>query len=148
MRRTFLIVLLVAIAAGCSKEERQGSEGSVLAGGDPRAGKEAFVALGCSSCHEVYGGDLPKPTAKPEVPVFLGGNEATAPSREQLAREIIDPSHRIAPGWAEELVKEGNASRMPSSYAEGITVKQLVDVVAFLESRYGAAAEENVKKQQ
>ena len=38
--------------------------------GDPERGRTAFVTLGCTSCHEVIGLDLPRPEAP--APVMLG----------------------------------------------------------------------------
>jgi sulfur-oxidizing protein SoxX len=145
MKAVLVVVLWSIFAIGCRYE--QTSLEPALPSGDPVAGKKAFVDLGCNQCHEVYGGDVPKPNADPVVPAYLGGNAVQAPSREQLIREIIDPSHRIAPGWAEDLVRSGNRSRMPDDYSEAMTVRQLTDIVAFLESRYGEPAERNVGRQ-
>jgi hypothetical protein len=52
-----------------------------------------------------------------------------------LVSAIINPSHAIARGLAEGDVSVGNTSRMPD-YARGMTVRQLVDIVAFLQSKY------------
>lgn len=144
-----VILATVLTAAGCDRADQPRTAADIgFPQGNAVAGKQAFTALGCAGCHEVYGGDLPKPTASPVVPVYLGGNRVQLPPSEFFVREIVDPSHRISPGWAEELVKSGTMSRMPSNYSEAMTVRQLIDIVAFLSSRYGAQAEENVKKQQ
>jgi hypothetical protein len=48
---------------------------------------------------------------------------------------IINPSHRITGGRDNPLVATGERSRM-GDFGEVMTVRQLVDVVAFLQSRY------------
>ena len=144
MRAVLAAVVSALFTFGCSYEATRLEP--ALPAGDPVAGKKAFVDLGCNQCHEVYGGDVARPTADPAVPAYLGGNAIEAPPREHLIREIIDPSHKIAPGWAEDLVRSGNRSRMPDDYSEVMTVRQLTDIVAFLESRYGKRAEGIVTK--
>jgi sulfur-oxidizing protein SoxX len=102
--------------------------------GDSEAGKVAFGDLMCYTCHQVAGpaAAFPAPTASPPVPVELGA-EAVSPTRDQWVMSIIDPSHEIAPGYREELVAEGKLSRM-GDYSHLLTVRQLADLVAFLES--------------
>ena len=52
-----------------------------------------------------------------------------------LVTSIINPSHQLAHYPASQIT-QGGKSRMPY-YAEQITVRQLTDMVAFLQSRYG-----------
>jgi hypothetical protein len=61
------------------------------------------------------------------------GTENRAPSRRELIDSIINPSHKIYPGPAPELEKSGNLSRM-GDFSDTMTVRQLIDVVAFLQS--------------
>jgi mono/diheme cytochrome c family protein len=104
--------------------------------GDRAAGKAAFVDLQCSACHTVHGvSDLPAPVAAPPVPVTLGGVTTTAPSDGQLVAAIVHPSHRVSRAYPEEKVKSGSLSRM-GDMTDAMTVRQLVDVVAFLQSQY------------
>jgi len=72
------------------------------------------------------------PYAQPAVPVVLGG-EQRKPSRIELVNSIINPSHRIEPGFQRDLVTQGKFSRM-GDYNETMTLQQLSDLVAFLES--------------
>jgi len=48
---------------------------------------------------------------------------------------IINPSHKIHRGYSKELVESAGQSRM-ADYSEVMTIEQLVDLVAFLHSRY------------
>jgi cytochrome c2 len=133
MRRALLITLMI-LAAGCAKKHAELS--TPLPPGDPAAGRKAFLDLKCWSCHEIYGGDMPKPVATPKMPVYLGGNAITAPPDIELLNAIVDPSHTIAPGWDPALTKSGSGSRM-GDYAGVMTARQLFDLIAFLETRYG-----------
>jgi hypothetical protein len=50
-----------------------------------------------------------------------------------LVNSIINPSHRIEPAFQKDLVSQGKFSRM-GDYNEIMTLQQLSDLVAFLES--------------
>lgn len=90
--------------------------------------------LGCHSCHAVAGVDLPKPTVQPPVPVALGGEVDAKLSDAYLVTSMIYPSYELAP-YPKDQITSGGVSRMPA-YADKMTVRQMVDVVAFLQSRY------------
>jgi mono/diheme cytochrome c family protein len=102
--------------------------------GNSERGKAAFVALGCHSCHEVAGVDLPRPTILPAVNVILGGEVDRRPSDAYLVTSIIDPSYELALYPKSQITVDGH-SRMPS-YADRISARQIVDIVSFLQSRY------------
>ena len=123
------VVAAVCLAAGEAKKE------FALPMGDVEQGKAAFQALRCYACHRVEGADFPAPVATPPVPVVLGGKVKQMPSRLDLANSIINPSHEFAPGYKDELIKSGKLSRM-GDYSDVLTVRQLSDLVAFLQSRY------------
>lgn len=118
--------------AGCAVRTTTVSD--CLPGGDVVAGQTAFGELMCYTCHRVAGAaeTFPLPTANPPVPVELGA-EAVPPTRGALVTSIIDPSHEIAPGYREELVADGQLSRM-GDYSHLLTVRQLADLVAYLQS--------------
>lgn len=97
-------------------------------------GRAAFNMMWCHGCHVVKGHEkeFDAPYAQPAVPVVLGG-EQRKPSRIELVNSIINPSHRIEPGFQRDLVTQGKFSRM-GDYNETMTLQQLSDLVAFLES--------------
>jgi len=99
------------------------------------AGKAAFVELKCNACHRVEGMDFPEPVADPPVPVTLGGATPYVKSDGELVTSIINPSHRIARGFPKEALMSGDESRM-ADYSDVMTVRQLIDLVAFLHTRY------------
>lgn len=134
MKRLPIAAGLASLAlAGC--QNPRSASGFSLPQGDPIRGKVAFVELKCHECHRVEGADLPAPVASPAVPVVLGGEIPHVKTDGQLVASIINPSHEIARGYPLEAVKRGDASRMPD-YADVMSVRQMVDVVAFLQNRY------------
>lgn len=130
------LVLAGALAAlGCESGSHSSSGFRLPSDGNIERGKAAFVALRCAACHEVAGGDLPQPTIQPPVPVVLGGLRNAPMPDGYLVTSIINPSYRLARYPKNEITLNGQ-SRMPH-YADQMTVRQLTDVVAFLQSRYG-----------
>ena len=53
----------------------------------------------------------------------------------ELVTSIINPSHVLSPGYPKELITKNNQSAMPN-FNDTMTVRQLIDLVAFLQSRY------------
>jgi mono/diheme cytochrome c family protein len=100
--------------------------------GDVAAGKAAFAAMRCFTCHEVAGSGFPKPVATPPTSVPLGGKGA-APSEAKLVTDIITPSHAISGDPSRTM--SGGVSRM-GDFTYVLTVRQLVDLVAYLQSLY------------
>jgi len=128
------LVAFLGAAVGCDSG-RHTTTGFHLPQGDVEQGKIAFVSLGCNSCHTVSGMELPKPTVVPTVPVALGGEVPEKLSDAYLVTSMIDPSYALAPAYPKNQITAGGQSRMPH-YADKMTVRQLIDVTAFLQSRY------------
>lgn len=103
--------------------------------GDAERGKAAVLELKCHACHEISVVGFPEPVADPPVPVRLGGETAYVRTDGQFVSSIVNPSHQLAYGFREELVESGGESRM-ANYNEVMTVEQLIDMVAFLQSIY------------
>ncbi|HTX39160.1 MAG TPA: c-type cytochrome [Bryobacteraceae bacterium] len=128
------VAVLAIASATCSSGRHSPSAFHLPPDGDAKRGQAAFVALECNSCHEVSGVDLPRPTVQPPVPVALGGPVETSFSDAYLVTSIIYPSYDLAP-YPKDEITSGGQSRMPH-YADRMTVRQLTDIVAFLQSRY------------
>jgi len=125
---------LALVLAGCAGA-RSGA-GFRLPDGDPAAGKLAFESLKCHQCHRVHGVDFPAPSAHPPVPVVLGGDVPHVKTDGELLTSIVNPSHRISGAYKPEEVRlPDGSSRMPDM-TDAMTVHQLVDIVAFLQTRY------------
>lgn len=129
-----LVAVVLLTATGC-QSDRHSSAGFRLPSGDIERGRTTFVALGCSGCHQVSGGDVPAPTAQPPVSVALGGVLDYPMTDGYLVTAIINPSFRQA-RHPRKPNATGRESRMPH-FDEQMSVRQLADIVAFLQSRYG-----------
>jgi mono/diheme cytochrome c family protein len=134
MRHLALILVVATVLAAC-EVGRKSSAGFHMPDGDPERGKAVFLEQRCNACHRVDGVSLPAPTVQPPVPVVLGGEVDHARTDGELVTAIIDPQHQVAPGYKPELVPRGGVSRMPD-YGQLMTVRQMIDLVAFLQSRY------------
>src|SRR5437764_6681516 len=105
-----------------------------LPGGDPAKGRQVFVDLECYKCHAVHGENFPAAggDAKNVGPELTGmGGQHPA---EYFAESILTPNAVIleGPGY---MGRDGK-SIMPS-YADSLSVAQLVDLVAFLRGLTG-----------
>lgn len=73
--------------------------------------------------------------------VILGGEVRKVRTYGQLVTAVINPSHDLATGYPKDLVQEEGASRM-TDFNDVMTVQQLIDLVAFLQSRYEVIADD------
>ncbi len=67
--------------------------------------------------------------------VRLGGEVSRIGTYGELVTSIINPSHRLAKGHATEDISDEGKSLM-TNYNDVLTVQQLIDLTAFLQSRY------------
>jgi len=117
----------LAMSLACSTA-RDPAKGFRLAGtGDTQRGKAAFQEFGCTECHEVSGANLPLPAVQA---VRLGGSVTHQPSDGYLVTAIINPAYH-----AKGQPTQAGALHMPD-FAARMTVQQLTDIVAYLQSRY------------
>jgi len=101
----------------------------MLPEGQPEAGREAFVSLGCTSCHTVaWDEDLPAPVTPSPGPEL--GLDVAKLGPGGLASSVVAPSHQIADRYRSPT--GGDISRM-TDYSGVMTVRQLADIVAYLE---------------
>ena len=137
---TKIFAMLAAIGTvfalqGC-EADRMSERGFSLPEGNQANGREAFVYMHCHECHSVVGEQFPPvPNADPPF-VELGGDVTRVKTYGQLVTAIINPSHKLAPGYALETVSnDGETSKMPV-YNGYMTVQELIDIVAFLQPHY------------
>ena len=129
------VVLLMLLTAACGGPKS--GAGLRLPDGDVERGKAAFLELKCNTCHTVAKTEMPAPSkdyAYVRV-VVLGGEVRQVKTYGALVTSIINPSHSLAPGYPKELITKGNESAM-TNFNDTMTVRQLIDLVAFLQSRY------------
>lgn len=135
-RQVLAIVLAGALLlGGCDREARMASTGFRLPDGDPQAGREAFLYMQCHQCHTIEGMELPAIPGQEPPYVELGGEVTAVKTYGQLITAIIYPSHKLASGYAEEVVSQNGESNM-YVYNEHMTVQELIDIVMFLQPEY------------
>lgn len=126
------IVVGLVVAGGCAAHRPVPQSTFSWPDGDPQAGKDAFVRVGCAACHEVRGVDgIPAPTVDPPVPVIFGGRSPSRPTPERLVECIVNPDVHISLSHRRDEVQIGDQSRM-SDFTRALTVRELIDIVAFL----------------
>lgn len=133
MSRVATAALLAgAVLAACAREAPPPAGGISLPEGDADRGRETYRELHCYTCHAVEGEEFPPQGASPPTGVVLGETWDRRLSDDELVTAIINPSHEIAPEYEKARVTSlGDTSRM-GNYADIMTVRQLVDLVAFL----------------
>ena len=130
------VVSLGLIGTACTTYSTFGfpvEEGSI------ENGRLAFIAHGCHRCHSVAGVDLPEFVGASSPLIELGGETSTIKAYSELVTSIINPNHRISERYREQLQQRTLGpleTQMPSAHIETMTVRQLIDIVAFLDSRY------------
>lgn len=104
--------------------------------GSIEAGRQAFVEHRCHQCHSVAGIRLPELGVAPPL-LELGGETSNVKAYSELVTSIINPGHAISERYREERRRQGLPPLpMPMPHIESMTVRQLIDLVAFLDSRY------------
>jgi hypothetical protein len=131
--RLLAMVFSTAALHACAA---QWGRGVHLPQGDAVKGRDAFVALRCHACHEIEGFDPPTPIVA-ATRVLLGGQTARIKTYDDLLTAIANPSHRLARGYPPEAVTvEGVPLMSVIRLNDVMTVQQLVDLAAFLQTEY------------
>ncbi len=128
------ILLAVAALSGC-QADRMSEKGFSLPQGNALDGQTAFIYLHCYECHTIDGVELPPVISDEQPYVQLGGRVSQVKTYGQLVTSIINPSHKLAPGYPIETISEDGQSKMPL-YNGYMTVQELIDIVSFLQPHY------------
>ena len=126
----------VFLLVGCDSGVKSG-RGFSLPDGDVDRGREAFVALQCNACH--YIGDveqLPAADEEDRISVMLGGKVGSIRTYGELVTSVINPSHRLIRRYPKDQVATEEGESLMRVYNDVMTVNQLIDLVAFLQSNY------------
>jgi mono/diheme cytochrome c family protein len=135
MLRPLLSALLFATLLAACYSDPMSERGFRLPDGDADSGRATFLYLQCHQCHSIAGAELPVlPNSTPPY-VELGGRVTRVKTYGELVTAIINPSHKLAKGYAEEQVSENGESRM-YVYNDYMTVQELTDLVMFLQPFY------------
>jgi mono/diheme cytochrome c family protein len=131
-----LLSLPALLASGCAYTP---TFGFPIHEGDINAGRQAFIDHRCHQCHSVAGVEMPALAGSPPVMLELGGETQYIRSYAELVTSIINPDHAISERYRDQRLREGALpleSPMPMPHIGTMTVRQLIDLVAFLDSRY------------
>lgn len=106
--------------------------------GDVMRGQQAFVQYSCHMCHVVDGIELPDVPNGRRVTVNLGGDLMFAKTYGDLVTSIINPDHVISQQWLDQIPRETRRTvdSSPMYVDPDMKVTELIDIVAFLNSRY------------
>jgi len=128
---------LVSFALACEVGTRSG-RGLRLPDGDVDRGARAFAELGCGRCHDVVGEPPAHAGARADTIVELGGEISRVHSYGELVTALANPTHEIAGGSRdrEDRVVDGVSKMELEGFNERMSVAQLIDLVAFLQSKY------------
>lgn len=127
-----VLFVFVALTACGGKDSPRGFS---LPEGDASAGKATFVALGCNACHSTPDVAQLEGAAVGGISVALGGSVSQVKTYADLVTSVINPSHRISKSYLGEQVQLNGESRM-RNYNDVMTVKQLTDLVTYLQPHY------------
>ncbi len=125
----FIVLFGNLFLSSCDGQAR----GFALPEGDIEAGKMTYRMLACSSCHSIS--EIEWTGGSDSLNIPLGGEVITKKSYGDLVTSVINPSHKIAGGYKQQVTTEGGLSKM-KNYNEVMTVQELIDLVAFLQSEY------------
>jgi len=140
-----MLVVFGTLSALSACSKAPGVEATVmLPEGDPDAGAEHFVELGCNSCHSVVGADIAEPEDKGPVRVLLGSRSGRTMTYGALVTAVVNPSHKLARRYRKDRVSADGESMM-RNYNDTMTVTQLTDIVAFLQGHYEKAVRPGYK---
>ena len=130
---TLLLASLMALSA-CDQDRAMSERGFRLPEGNAAAGRETFLYMHCNQCHTIKDEQLPT-VAGFEPFVELGGTLTRVKTYGELVTAIINPSHKLADGYPEDLVSENGKSKM-YVYNGFMTFQELTDLVMYLQNRY------------
>jgi mono/diheme cytochrome c family protein len=129
-------MLLAMFGAGCSAYS---SFGFPVEQGDIEAGEQVFIDYRCHRCHTVAGVALPEIAGAASPRLELGGETSHVTAYSELVTSIINPNHKISDRYREQLTQRPTGpleTQMPMAHIETMTIRQLINLVAFLDSRY------------
>jgi mono/diheme cytochrome c family protein len=134
MKLLLIVLASLLVGAGCTKGTKS-TRSFRLPEGDAGRGQAAFAALQCHSCHTVAGVAFPAPTAAPEHVVALGGEVVRLRTYGDLLTAITHPAYELSDKLTPQERRKMRSSPM-TPVNEVMTVRQLVDLVVFLQPRY------------
>jgi L-cysteine S-thiosulfotransferase len=130
-----ICLLILIFPVGCTPVKESGL-GFRLPEGSVEQGKLAFVELNCIRCHSIKGEeDAVTRNLNRDVHVVLGGETTRVKTYGQLVTSVVFPDHIILPKYRADYTDRDGHSEM-EDMTDKMTVKQLIDLVTYLETTY------------
>lgn len=130
------LISMAIFAAGCGY---RASFAFPVDDGSIGSGRVAFIAHRCQRCHTVADDPMPELAGAASPRFELGGETSNVKAYSDLVTSIINPNHRISERYQDEVLRQPTApleSPMQPRYIDTMTVGQLIDIVAYLDSKY------------
>lgn len=125
----FVLLCGAIVLSSCNKQAR----GFALPEGDIQEGIAVYNEFSCYECHS--SSEIPWKGGNDSLKVPLGGEQYAEKSYGDLVTSVINPSHKIARAYKQKTATDDGLSKMVN-YNEVMTVQELIDLVAFLQSEY------------
>ena len=122
--------------SGSPSSQEKSSEGGELRlpTGNPEQGRKEFVQFDCHWCHRVQDVPLPDKDAPEALMLSLDQHQLSQP---QLLTAITNPEHIFSERYRKIIdnpdANAGETEPLMPSFIGTMTVRQLIDIVAFLE---------------
>ena len=130
-----MLTAIVLTLSACDPDTIMSTRGFRLPGGNAAAGREAFLYMQCHQCHSIKGEQLAVIPGQEPPYIELGGQVTQVRTYGELITSIINPSHKLATGYARDVVSVEGVSKM-YVYNQYMTVQELIDIVMFLQPYY------------
>ena len=137
----FVLTAIVLALSGCDRDAIMSTRGFRLPDGNAAAGREAFLYMQCHQCHSIKGEQLAIIPGQEPPYIELGGEVTQVRTYGELVTSIINPTHKLATGYAKDVVSVEGVSNM-YVYNQYMTVQELIDIVMFLQPYYKVVAPE------
>ena len=131
----FVLTAIVLTLSACDPDTIMSTRGFRLPDGDAAAGREAFLYMQCHQCHSIKGELLAVIPGQEPPYIELGGQVTQVRTYGELVTSIINPTHKLATGYAKDVVSVEGVSKM-YVYNQYMTVQELIDIVMFLQPYY------------
>ena len=125
------------------------AKGFRFRGGNAEHGKEAFARLNCIQCHTVSDVAVPKPEGKRRFDLKLGEELRFVKRYEDLVLAITNPRHVVTERYRAILTDaeaQGEIEPFMPDFTDDMSVRQLMDIVAFLDGVYSNALADSYGK--
>lgn len=125
----FILLCGSLLISSCNEQAR----GFALPEGDIEKGKTTYKRFACNECHSIS--EIQWQGGSDSLKIYLGGEASIEKSYGDLVTSVINPSHKIAKRFKQKSSTEEGHSMM-KNYNGSMTVQELIDLVAFLQSEY------------